>query len=190
MGALGILSGVLALSLSTVVAAQGIDVPKTFAAFDRFCRPALQGIEALKDVVSVPGPNGEKVFAVSPDGHAISAQTSVDDVIIVAEFRYGAGFVLRNCLAQQIVATADDYRSIDAAFQAAVWRGPEITMTGGEIVEEVPAVGAMRLAGAGNIARPRGVYMINGATEPDGSLVQAMTAQGVFTLTGFVRAAR
>ncbi|MEO1779040.1 MAG: hypothetical protein AAFU63_09630 [Pseudomonadota bacterium] len=173
------------LGFGSVVSAQSLDVPKSFSVFDRFCRPALQGLEQMKAVLTVPGPAGEKVYAVSPDGNYITVQTAQDDFIIVAEFRYGPGFVARNCLVQQLVAQPIAYETVDAAFQAARWTGPDIVMTGGEVLEEVPAVGAMRLGGTGNITRPRAGYLIYGATEPAGSLVQAITGQGVFTLTGF-----
>lgn len=186
MRVLGRISGVVWLVLATAATAQTVDVPKTFQLFDRFCRPALIGLDAFKEVASVPGPFGEKVFSVSPDGHFITAQTGVDDFIVLAEYRYGPGFVSRNCMVQQIVAAAVDYPTVDAALQSELWSGEGVTVTGGEVVEEIPAIGAMRMAGTGNITRPRSGYMIYGATEPSGSIVHALTAQGMFTLTGNV----
>ncbi len=186
----GSICGVICLALSTAAAAQTMDVPKAFQVFDRFCRPALISLDAFKAVASVPGPAGEKVYAVSPDGHFIAAQTSVDDFIVLAEFRYGAGFVARNCLVQQLTAQPADHAGIEAAFHAARWSGPTVTMTGGEVMEEIPSVGAMRLGGVGNITRPRGGYMIHGATEPAGSIVYATTGENLFTLSGFAQVAR
>ncbi len=182
----GRISVMMWLVLATAATAQAIDVPKTFQTFDRFCRPALVGLDGFKAVATVPGPDGEKVFSASPDGHFIAAQTGVDDFIVLAEFRYGPGFVARNCIVQQIVAASVDYPTVDAALRSALWSGENVTITGGGVVEEIPAIGAMRMAGVGNITRPRSGYMICGATEPAGSIVQALTAPGIFTLTGHV----
>lgn len=180
------ITGLAWLLLATAATAQAIDVPKTFQVFDRFCRPALISLDDFKEVAPVPGPFGEKVYSVSPDGHFITAQTGVDDFIVLAEFRYGPGIVARNCMVQQIVAGAADTPSIDAALQSPLWSGEGVSVTGGEVIEEVPAIGMMRLAGTGNITRPRNSYLIQGATQPAGSLVQVQSAQGMFMLTGFV----
>ena len=178
------------LSLALPASAQPLDVPKSFELFDRFCRPALTGLETLKPILPVPGPFGEKVYAVSPDGNLITVQTGLDDYLVLAEFRYGPGFVMRNCMVQQLIAPTSDLATLEAAFQAQVWRGDGIVMTGGEVVEEIPAIGMMAMTGRGNVTRSRNSYVIVGATEPAGSVVQVMIAQGVFTLTGFVAVPR
>lgn len=180
------ITGLAWLLLATAATAQAIDVPKTFQVFDRFCRPALIGLDDFKEIAPVPGPFGEKVYSVSPDGHFITAQTGIDDFLVLAEFRYSQGFVARNCMVQQIVAGATNTPNVEAALQSALWSGAGVSVTGGEVVEEIPAIGIMRLAGTGNITRPRSSYLIQGATEPAGSLVQVQTAQGMFMLTGFV----
>ncbi len=179
----------LGLLTSPLAAQQSYDFDRHFALFNEFCGAAMKGLEPLKAVTQVPGPSGERVFAVSPDGNLITYQTGRDDFLIIGSFRYQPGFVIRECMVQQIGASVQKLDEIEAEFLARAPSGDGISATGGRVVEDIPPVGAFAVSG-GMITRPRASYVIYGAMEPQGTIMQSHLADGMFTLNAFVLAAR
>lgn len=178
----GICIATVSIAGNGLDAQQTYDVPKHFEMFDRYCRAALAGIEPFKATVRVPGPTGEQVFGVSPDGHHIVAKTGIDGFLVSASFQYGPGVVVRFCQVENLVVTGTRRDITEPAFLGAVPQGPGITITGGQVVEELPAIGSFALAGQGNIRTLRSQYNIFGATEPPGSFMTAYIGDNIFLL--------
>jgi len=174
------------------VALAGYDVPRHLAMFDTYCRPALVGLEKFTEIVTAPGPQGERVFSVSPDGHYISAKTGIDGFLVSASFVYGPGRVTRFCQVEfmESVGTTRPRDTTEQAFLALAPKGPNITMTGGPVVEELPAIGSFAAAGVGNIASVRSQYTFFGATEPAGSTMSAYIGDNIFLINAMAIAAR
>ena len=78
----------------------------------------------------------------------------------------------------------------EPAFLAHAPKGPGITMTGGTYTEELPAIGSFALAGVGNIRSERSEYMLFGATEPAGSVMNAYIGDNIFLLNATAWVAR
>lgn len=176
-------AALISLTLAAPAAAQGtFDVPRHFEMFDRFCRPALQGIEAFKAVVTVPGPTGEQVFSVTPDGYVIDAKTGVEGFLISASFFYGPDSVMRFCQVENLEVMGTQRAVTEPAFLAAAPNGDGIKMFGGPRSEELPGIGSFALAGVGNIKSVRSQYTFFGATEPPGSIMGAYIGDNIFIL--------
>jgi len=179
-------------SAAPVAALAGYDVPKHLAMFDRYCRPALLGLDKFTAIVAAPGPQGERVFSVSPDGHYITAKTGIDGFLVSASFVYGPGRVTRFCQVEFMegVGSVRPRASTEQSFLALAPKGQDVTITGGPTTEELPAIGSFAAAGVGNIASVRSQYTLFGATEPPGSTMSAYIGDNIFLLNAMVIAAR
>ena len=168
------------------------DVPRHLAMFDRFCRPALHGLEVFKAVVTVPGATGEQVFAVSPDGHFIDAKTGVEDFLISASFAYGPASVTRFCQVEFLGASPTERTraATEPLFLKLAPKGDGVTMTGGPIRQELPAIGSFAIPGLGNITSVRSQYTFFGATKPAGSTMSAYIGDNIFLLNAVAIVAR
>lgn len=183
----------LVAMLPGVVNAQQIptgsfDLPRTFSIFNEYCTAAMQGLEVLKPKLPVPGPAGEQVYAVSPDGNLITYQTARDEFLIIGAFRYHPNFVLRECMVQQIVGAMNPGPELVQEFLSLAPKGDGITMTGGRVSEQIPPAGLMALAGM--IVRDRYEYLIYGAMQPQGTMMLAGMADGNFRLNSYVAVPR
>lgn len=181
----------ISLALAAPAAAQNaFDMAKHFEMFDRYCRPAMQGLEPFKAAVSVPGPLGEPVFSVSPDGFVIDAYTGIEGFLVTAKFHFSDTDILRFCHIQDLTTVGTQLSVTEPAFLANAPKGEGIRMYGGQKLEEIPAVGTLAMAGLGNLKSPRATYNIYGAMDPPEAVITAYMGDNQFTLNAMVRVAR
>ncbi|MBS8226931.1 hypothetical protein [Vannielia litorea] len=176
----------LLLLLAAAPASAAVDVPRAFELFDAYCRPAMQGIEALRGVATVPGPGGEKVFAETDDGSWVTYATGEGDFLVIGAYRYGAGTEMRECMVQQVggIAGQEPVEPVEAAFLDLVPEGEGITMSGGKVMEEMPPVGHFAMMPKGHL-NDRREYTLLGAMDPPEAIMMGSMGPGVFRLNAY-----
>ncbi|QDC08780.1 hypothetical protein FHY55_05810 [Oceanicola sp. D3] len=177
---------VVLLLLTAAPASAAVDVPRAFELFDAYCRPAMQGIEALREVAKVPGPNGEQVFAQTEDGSWITYHTGEGDFLVTGGYRYGAQSEMRDCMVQQVggIAGQEPVEPVEAEFLDLAPGGEGIAISGGKVLEEMPAVGHFAMIPKGH-RNDRREYVIEGAMEPPEAVMIGSMGPGVFRLNAF-----
>ncbi|MBY6151800.1 hypothetical protein KUV47_01135 [Vannielia litorea] len=174
------------LLLTATPAAAQIDVPRAFDLFDAYCRPAMQGEAALREVAKVPGPGGEQVFAATEDGSWVTFATGEGDFLVIGSYRYGEGTEMRECMVQQVgsIAGQEPVDPVEAAFLDLAPNGEGITMSGGKVMEQMPPVGHFAMMPKGHL-NDRREYTLLGAMEPPEAMMQGSMGPGVFRLNAY-----
>jgi len=167
------------------------DVQRAFVVFDRYCVAAMQGLDALRPLVPVPGPLGEQVWSVSPDGHSIDMQTADGDFIVIVTFRYMTAVEQRDCMVQQFNALlpAEQVPVVAEAVLGHLTARAGTSVVGG-LHRVEPVTPGFDVPGTPRVTVEHVNYTVADGRGPGGVILNAWVTENVVNLSSTVHAVR